>query len=98
MRRNQLSDLDLAVEQAGDPGLILLHADEDQTIGIFLLNTRPVWVFFQHDALPDDDLLKRVGAPSERIIPVGFVATVFLKEVLGGDDERVEEETRNIGG
>ena len=91
MRRNELCDLDLVVEQRSDPLLGLAHDGEDQRVRVLRLGRGMAAVLLEHDALADHQLLELVGTPAPGISAVGVAGAVLLVEILRRDDDPVEQ-------
>ena len=91
MRRNELRNLHLVVEQRGDALLRLAHDREDQGVRILRLDPRLTAVFFEHDALADHQLLELVGSPSPWVFAIDVANSVLVEKILSGDKDAVEQ-------
>ena len=86
VRRDELGDLHLAVEQRGDALLRLAHDLEDEFVRIVRRHLRIVRVLLQHDVVVDHELLQFVGADAEGIL-VGVAAVRIPLRLRHHDDE-----------
>src|SRR5262245_31101834 len=98
MRRNELRDLDLVVEERSHTLLRLAHDAENQGVGVFRLGVRVGGILLEHDALANHYFLELVWPPSPWIFPIDVARAMLVVEILRREDQPVEDEFEQRGG
>src|SRR5918911_653493 len=93
MRRHELRDLDLVIEQRGDSLLGFAHDAKDNFIrSLFVL--LPHWmtgILTDYQALSRDQLAKLERPDADWILTIGNFGTVFIIDCLVGNHDSVEQ-------
>ena len=94
VRRDELGDLHLAVEQRSDALLRLAHDLEDEFVRIVRRDLRIVRVFLQHEIIVDHELLQLVGTDAEGILVRVAAVRVPLRLRHHDDEGQVVRQRR----
>src|SRR5262245_66440752 len=92
MRRNELRDLELVVEERSHALLRLAHDAENQGVRVLWLGVRVGGVLLEHDALADHYFFELVGPPSPWIFPINVARAMRVVEILTRENQPVENE------